>query len=91
MNLIIHLPPETETRLLQQARATGKDAEALALEALAEKLASDEPSSMLPLGEWHARFDAMIESMPHGNPDADFSRESIYAEEKGISPISCVF
>ncbi len=78
MNLIIHLPPETETRLLQQARATGKDAEAFALEALHEKLASEEPSPMLPLDEWHARFDAIIESMPHGNPEADLSRDSIY-------------
>ena len=63
---------------MQQAHATGKDAEALTLEALREKLASDEPSPMLPLDEWHARFDAMIESMPHGNPAADFSRGRIY-------------
>ena len=33
---------------------------------------------MLPLDEWHARFDALMASMPPGNPDADFSRESIY-------------
>ncbi len=78
MNLIIHLPPETETRLLQQARATGTDAEALALDALREKLAGDEPSPMLPLDEWHVRFDAMIASMPRGNPEADLSRDSIY-------------
>ena len=55
-----------------------KDAEALTLEALREKLASDEAAPMLPLDEWHARFDALIASMPQGNPDADFSRESIY-------------
>jgi hypothetical protein len=78
MNLIIHLPAETEAILLQQARATGKEVETLALEALSEKLCSDSPSPMLALAEWHARLDAMIESMPHGNPDADFSRDSIY-------------
>ena len=78
MNLMIHLPPETETKLFQQARATGKEVEALALEALLEKLASEEPSPMLPLDEWHARFDAMMESMPRGNPEADFSRDGIY-------------
>ena len=33
---------------------------------------------MLPLDQWHARFDAMLASMPLGNPNADVSRESIY-------------
>jgi hypothetical protein len=47
------------------------------LEALREKLSSDEPSCMLPRDEWLARFDALLASMPQGNPDADFSRESI--------------
>jgi hypothetical protein len=78
MDLLLHLPPDTEARLLERARAMGKDAEALTLEALREKLASDEAASMLPLDEWHARFDALIASMPRGNPGADFSRESIY-------------
>jgi hypothetical protein len=78
MNLILHLPAETEAKLLDRARASGKDVEALALEALSEKLADDDRSPTLPRDAWHARLDAMLASMPRGNPDADFSRETIY-------------
>jgi hypothetical protein len=52
--------------------------EATALEALCDKLARDDTSSMLPLEEWHTRFDAILAAMPNGNPNADFNRESIY-------------
>jgi hypothetical protein len=82
MNLILHLPAETEAKLLERARVSGKDVEALALEALSEKLADDDRSSMLPRDAWHARLDAMLASMPHGNPNADFSRDSIYGERE---------
>jgi len=78
MNLLLHLPPDTEVKLMERTRATGMDAETLTLEALRDRLANDDVSPMLPLDEWHARFDAIIASMPQGNPDADFSRESIY-------------
>jgi hypothetical protein len=78
MNLLLHVPPETEVKLLEHARATGRDAEAVALDALSEKLLNDEPSSMLPLDEWHARLNELLASMPPGNPNADFSRETIY-------------
>ena len=78
MNLLLHLPPETESRLLEQSHATGKDVEVVALEALRDKLARDDAPPMLPLEEWHARFDALLASMPRGNPNADLSRESIY-------------
>jgi hypothetical protein len=36
MNLILHLPAETEAKLIERARASGKEVEALALEALSE-------------------------------------------------------
>jgi hypothetical protein len=78
MDLLLHVPPETEVKLLEHARATGKDAEAVALDVLREKLSRDEPSPMLPSDEWHARFKALLASMRPCNPDADFSRESIY-------------
>jgi hypothetical protein len=80
MNLILHLPAETEAKLLERARASGKDVEALALEALSEQLAVDDRSPMLPHDVWHARLDAMLVSMPRRNPDADFSRETIYGD-----------
>ena len=41
MNLVLHLTPETEVRLRQAAADTGKAPEALALEALDEKLSSE--------------------------------------------------
>ncbi len=82
MNLLLHVPSDTEIKLLERARETGRDAESLTLEALRDKLASDEPSPMLPLDEWHARFSALIASMPQGNPDADFSRASIYNDRR---------
>jgi hypothetical protein len=77
-NIVLNLPPDTEAKLLERARETGMDAEALTLEALREKLASDEASPMLGLDEWHARFDAIVASMPASNPNTDFSRESVY-------------
>ncbi len=82
MNLILHLPAETEAKLLECARASGKDVEALALEALSEKLEDDDRSPMLPRDAWHARLDAMLATTPHGNPDADLSRESIYGDRE---------
>jgi hypothetical protein len=78
MNLTLHLTADTEALLVAQVRVTGKDAETLALDALREKLAVDEGSTMLPRDQWNARFNAMIAAMPEGNPAADFSRESIY-------------
>ena len=56
MNLLLHVPPETEVKLLSHARAIGKDAEAVALDALRERFSDDEPSPMLPADEWRARF-----------------------------------
>ena len=78
MNLLLQIPPETEAKLLERARASGHDVEFVTLEALHEKLATEEPSTMLPLDEWHARFEALLKSMRPSNPNADFSRESIY-------------
>ena len=67
MNLLLHVPPDTEARLHGAGtRRQGKDAEALTLEALREKLSIDEASPMLPLDEWHARFDALMASIPPG-------------------------
>ena len=46
MNLILNLPPDTESKLRQMAQRTGKATEAVALEALDEKLADAEPVSI---------------------------------------------
>ena len=80
MNLILHLPPETEAKLKEQAAATGRAPEELALQALEEQLAvSGQPLVTLSADEWIADIRAWAQShrsLPH---DADDSRESIYA------------
>ncbi len=80
MNLILQLSPTTEAKLRQQASREGRLPEAIALEALEERLefALDRPESPPAADEWVRRVRAVAASLPRGNPDADFSRESIY-------------
>jgi hypothetical protein len=78
MNLLLHLPPETEALLMEQARATGRDVESLALEALREKLGADQTSPLLPRDVWKKEFREFLATSPDGNPDADFGRDGIY-------------
>ncbi len=63
---------------MEQARATGKDLESLALEALREKLAADEVSPLLPRDMWKQAFREFLATSPDGNVAADFSRGCIY-------------
>jgi hypothetical protein len=81
MNLTLHLTPETESRLKEQASLSGRSPEELALEALQEKLA-DEPTSSPPLSpeEWLRRFDAWVSDHKSRNPRLDDSRDSIYPD-----------
>ncbi len=79
MNLTLHLTPETEAKLKLQAAHSGKSLETLALEALQEGLAVvPEPGEALSSSSRLAEFRAWLASMPGGNPNADFSRETIY-------------
>ena len=80
MNLVLHLSPETEAKLLQQAVLVGKPPEEVAMKALEEQLATENPV-MEPqtARQWVADFHRWAEShrrLPH---EADDSRESIYA------------
>lgn len=79
MNLMLHLASETEAKLREQAARSGKSLEALALEALEEKLAgSDDSSAMLPSDIWKAKFDEFLANLPRsGATTVDDSRESI--------------
>jgi hypothetical protein len=79
MNLTLHLSAELEAKLREQAKAKGKPPEELALEALQDKLAScDDSSVMLPRNVWKREFEALLASMPDGSIDADLSRASVY-------------
>lgn len=83
MNLTLHLPPETEAKLIEQARLTGKSVEALALEALHDKL-SAEPVSMPVLSseDWLRQFDAWVNGHASRNPRFDDSRDSINPDQR---------
>lgn len=82
MTLQIELPPETEARLREQAKAAGKDPAAFARDAIEEKLAlSADPAAESPrlsveqrITEWMAWAKSHA---PLGH-DVDDSRESIY-------------
>ena len=80
MNLILHLPPETEAKLNEQARVLGKAPEAVALEALNDRLAEAVPQPSLSPEEWRRQFDAWVVGHPSRNPRVDDSRESIYPD-----------
>ncbi len=84
MNLVLHLPPETEAKLKAQAAATGQAPEELALRVLEDEFAaSANPPQSMSTAEWIADFRAWAEShrrLPH---DADDSRESIYEGRGG--------
>jgi predicted transcriptional regulator len=81
MNLTLHLTPATEAKLREQASLAGRSPEELALEALQDRLAVEsEPCEVQSPGSRLAEFRAWLASRPVGNPDADFSRESIYGD-----------
>lgn len=82
MNIVLHLPPETEAKLLEQARVTGQNVEALVLEALHERLDSAEPAPASPVSteEWLQLFDDWVGSHESRNPRVDDSRESMYPD-----------
>jgi hypothetical protein len=79
MTLELHLSPEIETRLFAQAALTGRAPEALALEALEEKL-SDQAAVRPDQGpaEWRAQLAAWIGLHPIVDHFVDDSRDSIY-------------
>jgi predicted transcriptional regulator len=81
MNLILNLPPDTESKLRQMAQRTGKAPEAVALEALDEKLADAEPASVERSRDaWLAELRTWVSSHPVSQAKTvDDSRESIYA------------
>jgi predicted transcriptional regulator len=81
MNLILHLPPETEQRLDEQARALAKAPEVLALEALNDKPSEARTEERaVSVDEWFRELDAWVSGHESRNPWVDDSRESIYPD-----------
>lgn len=79
--MTIKLPAEIEARLRERAAAEGKDAEALAVEAVAARVGMPAGRGDLrdrPYAEWAAAFWAWVASHPALPYVADDSRESIY-------------
>lgn len=79
MNLTLHLTPDTEAKLKEQASITGRSLEELALEALQEKLAvGTEADETLPPASRLAEFQEWLASRPASSARfVDDSRESI--------------
>lgn len=77
MTLTIELSPETESRLLEWAQATGCAPESLVVRVLQERLAIEPPS---PAGvKALAEFDAWLAAHPGSQTTSlDDSRERIY-------------
>jgi predicted transcriptional regulator len=83
MNLTLRLSPELEAKLKEFASREGKEPEALAIEALSDRLApGDGPPNKRSIEAWLAKVEALAARMPAGNPHAEFDRESIY-ENRG--------
>jgi len=83
MNLTLHLNPETEARLKEQADLTGRSLEELALEALQDKLSGEPtfPAALAP-EEWLRQFDAWVGEHRSRNPRFDDSRNDIYPDRR---------
>lgn len=83
MNLTLRISAETEAKLLEQARRTGRSPEDLALEALQDRLSSDATSApLLSPEEWSRQFDAWVAGHRSRNPSFDDSRESVYPDRR---------
>jgi hypothetical protein len=81
MNLTLHLTPNTEAKLKEQASITGRSLEEIALEALQEKLAAsgEEDESLTPASRL-TEFQAWLASHPASSAHVlDDSRESVYS------------
>jgi hypothetical protein len=85
MNLILHLPPETQAKLNAQAAAVGKAPEEFVLIALEERLAAgfdpagvSMPPAPISHEEWMADIRQWAEGHRRLDHPADDSRESIY-------------
>jgi len=90
MTLNIVLPPETETKLRERALATGKDPAALVVEAVQEKLATQDAASTdngQSRTNWDEALDAFVvrarawadENVPAGHV-VDDRRQTIYPD-----------
>lgn len=81
MILKIHLTPEIEARLLEQAVLAGKQPEELAIEVLQQTFAMESVAAQtVPDEEWQRLFDAWVANHHSRNPSLDDSRERIYAD-----------
>ena len=83
MTIQVNLNPETEARLIEEARAQGLPLEKLAERLLKEALASSpSPEGALTVEEFHKMLGAMAEGsekLPN-LPTESFSRESFYED-----------
>lgn len=80
MSLLLHLPPELEAKLGEQAKAAGKALEEVALQLIQDQLGSEPPTEpSLSAEEWVTDIRGWALKHRVLDTEADDSRESIYA------------
>jgi len=81
----LHLPPDVESILREQAAAAGMNTEQFAVVALQHGLEGSEQAAsgaMLPHDKWKKTFEALVASFPerNGSSRVDCDRDSIYGD-----------
>ena len=80
MNLLLHLNPELEAKLGEQAKAAGKAPEEIALQVLQEQLDAEPlATASLSADQWIADIRSWAKSHRRLSHEVDDSREAIYA------------
>lgn len=86
MSLTLHLPPELEAQLHEQAKSLGKTPEQIVMATLQSRFldvsheVDTEEVAPLPIDKWLSIFDAWVAGLESRNPPVDDSRESIYPD-----------
>jgi hypothetical protein len=75
--MVVHLPPQLETALSEQARRRGVSPETLALEALRERFLPT-PPAVEPRDEWERRLFGAALDCGVSVPDSALSSEGLY-------------
>jgi hypothetical protein len=78
MALVLQLTPRAQQRLEELAQREGKAPEAFALETLECWLAEAAETLPLPRHEWLDLLNSFAKTLPPGNPNASFDRDTIY-------------
>jgi hypothetical protein len=86
MSLVLHLPPELEAQLDEQAKSLGKTPEQIVMATLQSRFldisheVDTEEVAPLPIDKWLSIFDEWVAGLESRNPHVDDSREGLYPD-----------